>query len=132
MAGDTEIIVESNRIPELKGLLLSAIDDAVQALARSGELHMKEGMRDTPKRNDGTSEGGNYPAIDSSALINSVNVKPVREMLWYLRWGTEYAAILEYGIPQRMAARPSGQLTTAWLRQHGPDIIRQYVDINLS
>lgn len=97
--------VVTNNIPETITNIEGTVANIVQAVIREGEFYMKTGMRDTPKTGNVYVKGGvvhissspgNFPAIDTSALINSVNAKQVSNLVWELRWGTEYAALLEF------------------------------------
>ncbi|QPC82112.1 hypothetical protein G4Y79_20880 [Phototrophicus methaneseepsis] len=137
MAEESFVEIESNRIGEVKRLLLSQMDDAVQAVTREGERFVKEGIRDTPKTGNVYVKGGvihiassegEFPAIDTATLINSINVQQVRPAVWKLRFGTYYAILLEYGTPT-MAPRPLSEPTELHLLAEGIHIARQYLDV---
>lgn len=132
---DLFVEVTRNNIPEALQQVQQVVDDAVQAVVREGERYMKAGMRETEKGSDGHSQPGNFPAVDTSALINSINVKQKSDGIWDLRWGTEYAIILEFGtalIYRRvMLPRPMGLLTKTHLLQEGSNIVRQFLQIDI-
>lgn len=81
------------------------------------EMRTAEGLRVVPNaagtgsnvvigaRIHRASAPGESPAIDTGALVNSIQSRQLAPMRWAVAAGTEYAAYLEYGT-SRMAPRP--------------------------
>lgn len=69
---------------------------------------------------------GESPAIDTGALVNSIQSRQLGPMQWAVVAGTEYAKPLEYGTA-KMAARPFMRPAADALRQPFIDAIREAV-----
>lgn len=101
--------VTSNRIPQLVERMRDAVADAVEDTAREIETNIKTGMaaphsgRMYGKHQ--ASAPGEMPAIDTSALVNSIQVEPEGDLTQVVYTNQEYAVHLEYGTV-RMVARP--------------------------
>lgn len=114
MVAQVRVRVVFNDLPELQRRVPRVVDDAVQAVAREGERIVKQSMQQSPAngiaydRGAGVhvaSSAGNPPRIDTGTLLNSINTNRVKDRVWRVSTGTEYAAWLEFGT-ERMAARP--------------------------
>lgn len=103
-----------NRLGEVARALPGAVDEVVMATAAEVEGLVKLSMQ-APKsgrlygRGGGkvhqASAAGEAPAIDTSALVNSVGHRRRGRASAIVFAGTEYAAALEFG-GRRVAARP--------------------------
>jgi phage gpG-like protein len=101
--------VTNNRIPQLIERLRDAVADAVEDTAREIETNIKVGMMEPHSGRwygkHQASAPGEMPAIDTSALVNSIQVEPEGDLTQVVYTNQEYAVHLEYGTV-RMAARP--------------------------
>lgn len=101
--------VTSNRLPQLVQRMHGAVADAVHDTAREIETRVKTGMA---APHGGAVYGahmasapGEMPAIDTGALVNSIQVEAEGDLTQVVFTNQEYAAHLEYGTVH-MGARP--------------------------
>jgi hypothetical protein len=127
----SQVVIRLNRFLELAREYPEVVDDAIQAAAREGEFYVKRSITESPMtgRQYGihiASEPGNPPRIDSGNLVTSINVRPLRDKVWAIRSGAEYAALLEYGT-STMAARPHMTPMALWLEGEVEGIVTRYI-----
>lgn len=126
-----QVKVVFNHLPELQRRIPRVVDDAVQAVAREGERIVKQSMQQSPATgmtygSHVASSAGNPPRIDTGTLVNSINVQAVKDRVWRVNAGTEYAAWLEFGT-QRMAARPFMNPMADQLSREAGVIVTRYL-----
>lgn len=101
--------VTRNRLPDLQRRMRNELAAAVKDTAREIETRIKVGMAAPHSGvvydNHRASAPGEMPAVDTSHLINSIQVEAEGELTQIVYTNAEYAAHLEYGTV-RMAARP--------------------------
>lgn len=104
----------SNRLPELRGQLRVRASQAVRKAAFDVEARAKASMSG-PKRGriyprpggkvHRASAPGEAPAIDTGALVNSIQMAMEGDLTAVVGTAVEYAPYLEFGT-RRMAPRP--------------------------
>lgn len=96
-------------------------DQLIRALAFDGMADVQRSFGTSP------SAEGNPPGVDTGALKNSINVKPVAPFVQSINTGVDYDVHLEFGT-SRMAARPFMSPMARRLEDKIPAFFKNWID----
>jgi len=109
MAPRTVVKITMDNFPELVRKLPIAVDSVLETTAYRVEHTVKTGMAGPQSgRMYGAHQAsapGEYPAVDTGALMGSITTSPTGKLKYSVWTGIEYAIFLEYGTIN-MLARP--------------------------
>jgi hypothetical protein len=82
---------------EMRGALSRELDEAILAIATEAKLSMRESKSGRVYGKHQASAPGEAPAIDTSALVNSIDVAAPGEFVRVVGTNQEQGAALEFG-----------------------------------
>lgn len=111
MPGTVVVRLTTNRFGEIARRLSSAVSRICEDSAKAIETDVKAGMAESKSgriyEGNQASAPGEMPAVDTGALMNSIQTEQDGPTKWVVYTNMEYAPHLEYGAPAAgIAPRP--------------------------
>lgn len=121
MAGDFSVKIDTTILDRISNESPQKAGQLIRALAFEGMSDVQRSFSTSP------SAPGDTPGVDTGALKNSINVKPVAPFVQSINTGVDYDAYLEFGT-SRMAARPYMSPMARRLEQKIPQFFKNWID----